>query len=309
MSSWRKWLMTGWNKKILIIDLATLTFTIKRPDAAIYQKYIGGKGLAGYFLMDYITRSWDDPAMPLLFFAGPLVGTATPTSGRMTVMSRSPLTGTVGDASVGGRFGTELKKAGWDGIIISGKSRKPCGIEIVNDQINFSDAAALKGGKISEIHNHLKNNGATATIGPAAETNVRFANVIFDGHYAAGRNGLGLLFNAKNLKYITVKGTGKVPVFDPEGLKKAREEILRLTAASPVLMGNLGITNYGTAAVYDLTSSRRMMPTANFRKSYFSAALQTNASKYQEKYKPKKAGCRGCHILCKKIGKGKQILP
>ena len=301
--------MTGWNKKILIIDLATLTFTIKRPDAAIYQKYIGGKGLAGYFLMDYITRSWDDPAMPLLFFAGPLVGTATPTSGRMTVMSRSPLTGTVGDASVGGRFGTELKKAGWDGIIISGKSRKPCGIEIVNDQINFSDAAALKGGKISEIHNHLKNNGATATIGPAAETNVRFANVIFDGHYAAGRNGLGLLFNAKNLKYITVKGTGKVPIFDPEGLKKAREEILRLTAASPVLMGNLGITNYGTAAVYDLTSSRRMMPTANFRKSYFSAALQTNASKYQEKYQPQKAGCRGCHILCKKIGKGKQILP
>jgi len=301
--------MNGWNKKILIIDLTTRTRTIERPEPAVYHKYIGGKGLAGHFLMDHITRNWDDAAMPLLIFAGPLVGTSAPTSGRMTVMSRSPLTGTVGDASVGGRFGTELKKAGWDGIIISGISQKICGIEIVDDQIAFTDAAPLKGSKISEIYTRLKKKGAIASVGPAAENRVRFASIIFDGHYAAGRNGLGLLFGAKNLKYITIKGTGRVPVFDLQGLKKAREEIFRMAAASPVLMGPMGITNYGTSAVYDLTSSRRMMPTANFRKTYFDYASQTNASKYHQKYQPHKSGCKGCHILCKQIGSDKRILP
>jgi aldehyde:ferredoxin oxidoreductase len=301
--------MSGWNFKILRIDLTTHTWTMERPEPAIYHKFIGGKGLAGYYLSDHITRDWDDPAMPLLIFAGPLVGTPAPTSGRLTVMSRSPLTGTVGDASVGGRFGTELKKAGWDGIIISGRSQQACGIEIVDEQIVFTDATALKGGKTSEIYTRLKDKGAVASIGPAADQRVRFASIMFDGHYAAGRNGLGTLVGAKNLKYITMKGTGKVPVSDLDGLKMAREEIFRMAAASPVLMGQLGITNYGTAAVYDLTSSRRMMPTANFRKTYFDDAIQANAGTYHKKYQPKKSGCRGCHILCKKIGNDKRILP
>ena len=301
--------MTGWNSKILKIDLTTRTWTTERPEPAVYHKYIGGKGLAGYFLMDHITRSWDDPAMPLLIFAGPLVGTSAPTSGRMTVMSRSPLTGTVGDASVGGRFGTELKKAGWDGIVISGQSRTVCGIEIVDEQIVFTDAASLKGSKTSEIYARLKNKGAVASVGPAADNDVRFASIMFDGHYAAGRNGLGTLFGAKNLKYITISGTGKVPVFDQQGLKLAREEIFRMAAASPVLMGQLGITNYGTAAVYDLTSSRRMMPTANFRKTFFDDAFQTNAAAFEKTYEPQKSGCRGCHILCKKIGSDQRSLP
>ncbi len=301
--------MTGWNSKILKIDLTTHTWTTVRLEPAVYHKYIGGKGLAGYFLMDHITRSWDDPAMPLLIFAGPLVGTSAPTSGRMTVMSRSPLTGTVGDASVGGRFGTELKKAGWDGIIISGQSRTVCGIEIVDEQIVFTDAASLKGSKTSEIYARLKNKGAVASVGPATDHRVRFASIIFDGHYAAGRNGLGTLFGAKNLKYITISGTGKVPVFDPQALKLAREEIFRMAAASPVLMGQLGITNYGTAAVYDLTSSRRMMPTANFRKTFFDDALQANAAAFHKTYEPRKSGCRGCHILCKKVGSDKRRLP
>ncbi len=301
--------MTGWNSKILKIDLTTRTWTTERPEPAVYHKYIGGKGLAGYFLMDHITRSWDDPAMPLLIFAGPLVGTSAPTSGRMTVMSRSPLTGTVGDASVGGRFGTELKKAGWDGIIISGQSQTVCGIEIVDEQIVFTDAASLKGSKTSEIYTRLKTKGAVASVGPAADNRVRFASIMFDGHYAAGRNGLGTLLGVKNLKYITISGTGKVPVFDQQELKQAREEIFRMAAASPVLMGKLGITNYGTAAVYDLTSSRRMMPTANFRKTFFDDAFRTNAGVYHKTYGPQKSGCRGCHILCKKIGSDKRSLP
>lgn len=301
--------MHGWQGKILKIDLSTHTHTVEKPDPRIYEQYIGGKGLAGYYLQDWITRSWNDPQMPLLFFAGPLVGTAAPTSGRMTVMSRSPLTGTVGDASVGGRFGTNLKKAGWDGIIITGKSITPCGIEIFDGKVVFKDAGDLMGRQVTRIHQQLKAKGATATVGVAAENGARFAAIIFDGHYAAGRGGLGLVCARKNLKFVTVKGSGQVAVFDRQELAAAREDILRLTSASPVLMGPLGITHFGTAALYDLTSSRRMMPTANFRRTHFDAAHQTNAHCYDLAYQPSKTGCRGCHILCKKIGTDGGILP
>ena len=301
--------MFGWNGKILRIDLSNRVVAVETPDPAVYRNYIGGSGLAAHYLLPEITRSWRDPAMPLLLFVGPLTATPAPTAGRMAVASRSPLTGTVGDASVGGRFGTQLKKAGWDGMIITGRSDRLCGIAVCDERVEFLDAADEKGRGISQLHARLKARGATAVAGPAAENGVRFASIIFDGHYAAGRGGLGLLFNGKNLKYITVKGTGRVPLRDPEGLKQARADILRLTAASPVLMGPLGITRFGTAALYDLTASRRMMPTANFRKTYFAACRATNAYQYDQIYHPRKTGCRGCHIRCKKMTADGRILP
>ena len=128
--------------------------------------------------------------MPLLFFAGPLVNTRSPTSGRMTIMSRSPLTGTVGDSSVGGSF-AQLKKAGFDGIIITGKSETLCGIEIKDQTIRISDASHLTGRKTGEVHSLIKDRGSTAIIGPAAENGVLFSSIMVDGHFAAGRTGIG----------------------------------------------------------------------------------------------------------------------
>ena len=295
--------MTGWCGKILKIDLNSHSTNTESPDISIYQKFIGGKGLAGYYLKDYITLEWDNPKMPLLFFTGPLVNTISPTSGRMTIMSRSPLTGTIGDTSVGGTFGTQLKKAGWDGIIITGKSKTKCGIEINNQNIKFTDVSYMTGLKINEVHSIINTKGSTAIIGPAAENGVMFSNIAIDNHFFAGRNGLGLIFSTKNIKYITVKGTGKTEVFDNQGLKKAREEILRLVSASPILMGELGISKFGTAAIYDLMNTRRMMPTNNFKKTYFPDASKINAYAFKKKYNPKMSGCQGCHIRCKKITK------
>ncbi|MFW6415461.1 MAG: aldehyde ferredoxin oxidoreductase C-terminal domain-containing protein, partial [Thermodesulfobacteriota bacterium] len=144
---------------------------------------------------------------------------------------------------------------------------------------------------------------------PAAENGARFANIVVDSHFFAGRNGLGLLCAAKNLKYITVKGEGKTPVFDPEGLKKAREDISRLISASPVLSGELGFSSLGTGAMFDLMHSRRMMPTQNFRQSSFAHAGEMNANSYLKRYNPKKAGCMGCHIQCKRRANDKRPMP
>jgi len=294
--------MNGYNGKILHINLSEKKFWFKKLDLEIFEKWIGGKGLAGYYLAPHITRSWRDPEMPIIMMAGPLVGTISPTSGRICIMSRSPLTETVGDCSVGGKLGTEMKRAGIDGIIITGKSKKLCSIEIHNNLISFDEATSLKYVGNSLIYKRFMKKGSVVTIGPAAENGVLFSNLMVDGSYAAGRNGLGVVFAAKNLKYLTIKGTGKVSVFDRNNLKKAREDIFRLVASSPVLMGKHGLANYGTGALYDLMHSRRMMPTSNFQKTHFDSAPNLNAIVFKKRYKTKSAGCRGCHILCKKVG-------
>lgn len=299
----------GWCGKILRIDLSDHSFEIEIPDQAIYREYIGGRGLAGYYLKDFITKEWNDPEMPLLFFTGPLVNTKSPSSGRMTIMSRSPLTGTVGDSSVGGAFGTTLKKTGFDGIIITGKSKALCGIEISDKGILFKSALELKGKSTSETIKIIGGKGSFAVIGPAAENGVLFSSIIIDSHFAACRNGTGLVCADKNIKYIKVKGRGKTAVYDKEKLSKASEEIFRLASASPALLGRFGISNFGTGAFFDLIDSRRMMPTDNFKKTRFANASSMNAFAYKNKYQTKSKGCRGCRILCKKIAKDGRAIP
>ncbi len=301
--------MYGWCGKIARINLSDQTGWVDTADPDILKTFIGGRGLSGYYLREKITLDWNHPDMPLLFFAGPLVNTRSPTSGRMTIMSRSPLTGTVGDSSVGGSFAHQLKKAGFDGIIITGKSETLCGIEIRDQTIRIVDAAHFAGRKIGEVHSLLKGRGSTAIIGPAGENGVLFSSIIVDRHFAAGRTGIGRVAGSKNLKYLTVKGTGRTKVFDPEGLRSAREDVFRLAAASPVLLGEYGISRFGTGALYDLMDARRMMPTDNFRKTRFGNASRMNAYAFKKKYSPKKAGCRGCHILCKKITESRTSMP
>ncbi|MCF8057318.1 MAG: aldehyde ferredoxin oxidoreductase family protein [Desulfocapsa sp.] len=294
----------GWTGKILHIDLGTATIDVLRPPPEVYHTYIGGKGLAGYYLRAKVTLPWDHPQMVLLIFSGPLVGTAAPTSGRSTVMSRSPLTGTVADTSVGGRLGFQLKRAGWDGIIITGQADKPCAIEIEDDQVRIVEAGEVWGQDTTTVFSLLADGKrSVATIGPAAENGVSFSALVVDRHHVAGRTGIGLCFAAKKLKYLTVLGSGKVKVHDREKLHAAREEILRLTAASPILMGRHGFSCFGTGSIYDLMDSRRMMPTDNFRKTHFDRAADLNAHAYKKRYDPGKHGCMGCHIRCKKIAR------
>ncbi len=293
---------TGWTGKILHVDLEKQHCDVETPDTDFYRQTTGGKGMGGYYLRHFAGFAWDHPAMVLCLFTGPLTGTTAPTSGRAHLVTRSPLTGLIGDSSVGGKLATQLKRAGWDGIVITGKSKTPAGMIIDNDTVTFKDASELWGQDTQSVFRFLDPGKASLScIGPAAENGVRFASVTTDRHHAAGRSGLGLSFACKNLKYILVNGTGRVTIHDPSGLKQAREEIIRLSAASPALMGKYGFTNLGTGAVFDLISNRRMMPTDNFKRTWFDSAGALNAPAYARTYAPEKYGCLGCHILCKKL--------
>ncbi len=301
--------MTGWWGRVLFIDLTSGKHRFESIDPHICRSWIGGKGMAGHYLFPEITRSWNDPGMPLVFMTGPLTATASPASGRTCVASRSPLTGTIGDCSVGGSLGWQLRKAGIDGIVITGRCRNLCGIEITDGKVSIEDARRMAGARVNLLHSDLKGKGAVVCIGPAAEIGVLFASIMVDGSFAAGRGGLGLVCAGKNLKYMTVRGTGSVPVHDAEKLSQAVADIRRLVAASPALTGEHGLQNCGTAACYDLVSSRRMMPTANFRKTYFEKASSMNSHAFSGAFGSKRHGCKACHILCKRVGDDGTHLP
>ncbi|UCG79472.1 MAG: aldehyde ferredoxin oxidoreductase family protein [Nitrospirota bacterium] len=301
--------MHGYTGKSLYIDLSNNNIEISDTPDNLCNDYIGGRGFGVNLLKNHITKSYDDPDMPLIIATGPLVGTAAPTSGRLSVISRSPLTGTVFDCSVGGKFATELKRAGFDFIKITGKASKWSVISIENGAIKIEDAESLKGKNVSDTRELLGERGSDVVIGSAGENGVRFASMVFDGHYLAGRGGLGSVMGAKRLKAIKVTGNGEINVHDPDALDRARTDIMRLLRASPAIFGEFGLSEYGTAALVDLIHARRMEPTNNFRSSVFPDAGNYSGYAMKKKYGAKKTGCRGCPILCKKQGGNKEVIP
>ncbi len=295
--------MYGWTGKILHINLTEKRFEIERPDLDTYLFYLGGKGFGGRYLRQCANLPWNHHDMVISVFTGPLTGSISPTSGRTHILSKSPLTGLIADSSVGGKLGFRLKNAGWDGIVIKGKSETPVGIIVNDNVVELQDAANLWGLDTNQVNKKIQPKKASLSIvGQAAENGVYFASITVDQHHSAGRAGLGLCFAHKKIKYLLVNGTGHCTVKKPDKLKQAREDILRLTYASPVLMGQFGFSKLGTGAVYDLMDNRRMMPTDNFLRTNFLHASKLNAAAYERAYPQKRHGCLGCHIMCKKIG-------
>ncbi|MGE5239195.1 MAG: aldehyde ferredoxin oxidoreductase family protein [Chloroflexota bacterium] len=299
----------GYTGTSLSIDLSDRQVRVIETPAHLVENYLGGRGVGVALIADCITSAFDAPEMPLVFTTGPLVGTAAPTSGRMAVVSRSPLTGTVFDCSVGGRFGTELKKAGYDFLDIRGIASNWVAITIENDRVSFEDASYLHGRGVSEVRKALERFPSCAAIGRAGETRVRFASIVMDGHYCAGRGGLGAVMGAKRLKAIAVKGDREVEVADKDGLRKAREDIMRLLRASQAVFGEFGLSRFGTAALVDLIHARRMEPTMHFTKTFFPDAGAYSGYAMATAYRTKRTGCAGCPILCKKVGARGEVIP
>jgi aldehyde:ferredoxin oxidoreductase len=299
----------GWTGRFVYIDLTKKEAKVLKTPRGLCEGFIGGRGFGVVMLKDFIELEPFSEEMPIVFSSGPLVGTPVPTSGRGSLVSRSPLTGTVFDCSVGGRFSTELKRAGYDMLVIQGRADRWLWIEIKDNEVSFNDATELQGLTTDEVFRRLSSEGSVMAIGPAGENLVRYASVLFDGHYAAGRGGLGAVMGSKRLKAVRVKGSGKVRIHSPDKLQKVREDIMRLLRACPVVFGEFGLSEYGTAALVDLVHARRIEPTANFRRSYFEGSTRYSGYRMKETFKVKKTGCAGCPILCKKKTREGKPLP
>lgn len=208
----------GWCGKILKVDLSSGKITKEPLDKELAYGYIGGRGVSDVILYKE-TGPQTDPLGPenvLLFGAGPLVGTSAMESNRLAVTAKSPITGILGHSNAGGEFAPELKFAGYDHIVIYGKADKPVYLLIIDDKVELKDATHLWGKTTVETGNLIRDEVGdpriqTAAIGPAGENLIRYSIIMTNPPWgAAGRTGMGAVMGSKNLKAISVRGTGSV---------------------------------------------------------------------------------------------------
>ncbi len=225
----------GYVGKILRIDLTRRRCVTQPLPAELAYNYIGGYGTGGRILYDEVPPwvSAFDPENLLIFSTGPVNGTPTPVAGRHTVVAKSPLTGFFGDANAGGFWGAELKAAGYDLVVISGRAEKPTYIFIRDSEVRFGDATPYWGLDARESERMLRKDLGdskiqVSNIGQAGENLVRFAGILTDeaGRIAA-RCGLGAVMGSKKLKAVAVRGSGRVPVANEEEFRKITQEVIK----------------------------------------------------------------------------------
>ncbi len=290
----------GYTGKMLVIDLKTHTTTVEKTDLAAAKKFIGAKGLGAKILFDKLPKGTDplSPENILMFTTGPLTGTRTQTSGRGTVVTKSPQTNLFLDSHFGGSFAAEMKKAGWDFIILNGRSKTPVYIVIKDDSVEFKDASELWGEECLSIHNWLQKTegkAKTAVIGPAGENLVKFSAITVDGHRHAGRGGPGAVMGSKNLKAIAITGSGKVPLHDSEAFHVKAKEVLKKIQENDFVPIR---RKYGTPYWVKPVNDWGFIPTRNYQEGYFESGDAINADTMQKRIVDGSGACYNCVIAC-----------
>ncbi len=214
--------MNGWVGKILKIDLTDGAITTE-PTADYATDYIGGRGLGVRLIYDHYQPGVGalDPGNPLLFNTGPLTGTALPGSGRVDVTALSPMSNLRAKSNFGAYWGPELKFAGYDHLLITGRAEKPCYIRIDEGQVEIRDAGHLWGKDTFDTQKRIQQELEdpqikVVCIGPAGENLVPFACLLTETGDAAGRTGMGAVMGSKNLKAVAVRATGGIGVARPD---------------------------------------------------------------------------------------------
>lgn len=294
--------MYGYNGKVLRINLKEKTYKAEILDLAKAKKFIGARGLGVKTLFDEVDPKIDplSPENKFIVATGPLTGAPVPTSGRFMVITKSPLTGTIAFANSGGKWGAELKAAGWDMIIVEDKADSPVYIEIVDDKVEFKDASNLWGKVVLETTEELQavsvKKSKVLCIGPAGENLSLMAAVMNDIDRAAGRGGVGAVMGSKNLKAIVVKGSGKVKLFDEEKTKKVSLEKVKILMNDPV--AGKGLPDYGSAILVNIINENGVHPVRNFQESYTDKADMISGETLTKDHLVRKNPCYRCPIAC-----------
>jgi len=296
--------MKGFIGKLLVVNLSSKEISEELIDDSIAEKFLGGAGYACRYLYDKIDKD-TDPLSPdniLMFMTGLFCGSNVPTSGRFVVCAKSPLTGIWGESNCGGFFGPELRKTGFDGIVIKGASENPVYLEINEDGAEIKDASSLWGKGIFETSKVLKEKSGSqltrvACIGQAGENLVKFA-IIGSEEKAAGRTGMGAVMGSKKLKAITVRGAKrKYETAEPEEFKEA------VKAATDNLMSSFAtqmMGSLGTSGVVDMYNASGELPIKYWTLGTWEAAFNISGATAFEKIFSGSFPCFSCPIGCAK---------
>ncbi len=262
----------GYAGKTCRVNLTKHEIKIEESEKYI-KKFVGGPGVGVSILFDELNPNTEalDPENIMVFSTGPLTGTLAPISGRLEIDSKNVLTGGIGTTNVGGHFGAELKYAGFDFIIVCGKSDKPVYLEIIDGRVEIKDASFLWGKTTWETEDILTEKDKRTRvlcIGPAGENQVSSACIIVNKKHAAGRCGIGAIMGAKNLKAISARGTGSVAIANPKEFFKALDEINNMFNKSKAITKKYR-TTLGTHGGTERVNDACGLPYRNFQDDHW----------------------------------------
>jgi aldehyde:ferredoxin oxidoreductase len=293
----------GFNNKILRINLSTRQITVEKPGEAFFRTYFGGWGFIAYYLIRELVPGVEPLGSDNLLIFAPGVVTGAPVggSGRHAVGGKSPLTGGFGGSEVGGFWGAELKQAGWDGIVISGRAEGPVFLWVKDDQVEIREAAHLWGKRTADVEGMLREELGdrrirVAQCGLAGENKVRFACIIHDSHRAAGRGGLGAVMGSKNLKAIAVRGHGRVSMVNPDQVRELARWMKENSRKG--WMGSL--YTHGTAGGVTVHDAMGDLPTRNFQEGTFEGAERISGQTMTASILVDRGTCFACPVCCKR---------
>lgn len=263
-------MLGGYMGKFLRVNLTERKIKVERFDEKVLRKYIGGSGLGVKILYEETKADVDplEPASPLMFITGPVTGTPVYFSGRHTIIAKSPLSGIFGEASVGGYWGSMLKRSGYDGIIVTGKSPKPVYIWINEEKVAIKDAAHLWGKDTYEVDLLIKKeigkDTVVTSIGQAGEKLAKISCIMTDGKAgrAAARCGLGVVMGSKKLKAIAVKGSNQPPIAHKSQLIKSTKKFNTVLKKNPIAKW---VAKHGTAGAVLGIHEKGGMPIKNWQ--------------------------------------------
>ena len=300
--------MYGWMGKILRVNLSDGGINEEALDPQVARDFIGGRGLAIYYMLKEVDPNCDalGKENKLIMTTGPLTGTKAPTGGRYMVTTKSPLTNAITCSNSGGNFPTELKRSGYDAIIVEGRAAEPVYLWIDDGKAELRPAGHLWGKNTHETDDAIRaetdNKTKTAVIGPAGEKLVLFASIMNDRDRAAGRAGVGAVMGAKKLKGVAVRGTKKVSMASEERFKEMNQKY-RGRFKDVKKSGPYPLTTHGTAITVVATQTHGVFPTRNFQTGQFEEWEAIYGEALTEKYLVKPKACFSCPIACGRVTK------
>ncbi len=297
---------SGYAGKFLHVNLTDSICSDFIIDDATLQKYIGGSCLAAKLFLDKYPINLDPlaPESPFMIMTGPMVGSGFPGTSRFSIVAKSPQTGIWGESACGGNFSPDMKRAGYDGIVIDGKANSPVYLSITDEGAQILDASHLWGKDIYEATDILKEKDKSfkvLAIGQAGENLVKIAAVGNDKGDFSGRTGLGAVMGSKNLKAIIVKGSKKLSKADDERFKQFQKEAMQEVKDSAVADG---LHLMGTDANMDLGMISGDVPVKNWTVGEdFMLSSSLSGPTMKETYLTKAHACSNCPVACKRVVK------
>ncbi len=293
-----------YNNKVLRINLSTKQIGTEQLNKDYVKQFIGGRGLGTKMLLDEVSPTVEPLSEDnkLLFVTGPATGVKISTGTRYMVITKSPLNGMVTSSNAGGVWGSMLKYAGYDIVIVEGKAEKPVYIEINDNEIKINDATDLWGKVSSEVEEELHKrheNSSVLNIGPGGENLSNMAAIMNDADRAAGRSGVGAVMGSKNLKAIVCSASKKTMEVKDEQFKEYAKQCAKKIKENPI--SGQGLPAYGTAVLVNILNSIAGLPTKNWQLSEFEKADQISGEELAEKHLKKRYFCHNCTIGCGRV--------